>query len=370
MTSAGPPIATEAPRDGDVLYLSFRHPRGPRWLVPRGRALRNAGRHLYQPYKIGGRVFQLQMSLGIGARTVSMDPARLSQLEDEIARHLSVPEVRLAFYVGQQESDERSTLVAMAPTGRPLAFGRLSSRSDDASALAQERDMLETLNGAPTVAPHVPAVLGFDMSDGRILLLVEAGPGRAGPARFTTDHARFLGDLRNQFGAPGTFEESQLAIRAADALEHASTDRPDAWHAVLRGGLERVSQSLRGTRLDLVPAHRDFAPWNTRIGPNGLFVFDWEAARHGYTPNYDYYHFRFSSLVNLGASTRPSRFLDWFRDAPFAAGDLEPAFFLAYLVDYALSRDLGETMSTIADDDRTVLNQLWTALTTMDEWYG
>ena len=230
--------------------------------------------------------------------------------------------------------------------------------------------MLETLHRAPTVAPHVPAVLGFDMRDDRVLLLVEAGAGRAGPARFTADHAGFLGELRKQFGAPGTFDESQLAMRATEALERSSTDRPDAWRDVLRGGLERLSRSLRGTTLDLVPAHRDFAPWNTRIGPHGLFVFDWEAARHGYTPNYDYYHFRFSSLVNLGARARSSLFLDWFRDAPSAAGDLEPAFFLAYLVDYALSRELGETMSTIADDDRTVLDQLWTALTTVDAWYG
>jgi hypothetical protein len=314
-------------------------------------------------------VFQLQMSLGIGARRVTMDPIRLGQLEDEIAHHLSVPEVRLAFYLGQQETEEKSTLLAMTPSGRPLAFGRLSSRSRDASALAQERDMLETLNRAPTVAPFVPAVLGYEVNDERVLLLVEAGPGRAGPARFTRDHSRFLGELRHQLGTTGTFDESKLAVRARDMLEHPSSTLPDAWRDVLRRGLERLTLSLQGTPLDLAPAHRDFAPWNTRIGPHGLFVFDWEAARHGYTPNYDYYHFRFSSLVNLGAHMRPTRFLDWFRDAPFAMTGLEPAYFLAYLVDYALSRDLGETMSTIADNDRTALNQLWTAFMSVDEWY-
>jgi hypothetical protein len=60
----------------------------------------------------------------------------------------------------------------------------------------------------------------------------------------------------------------------------------------LHRAFERVREELGPVRLPLSLCHRDFAPWNTRVGPGGLFVFDWDGAQDGTIPLYDLFHFQ------------------------------------------------------------------------------
>ena len=103
--------------------------------------------------------------------------------------------------------------------------------------------------------------------------------------------------------------------------------------------LEQLKKGLSPVLLPLSLAHRDFAPWNTRLGPQGLFVFDWEIAEDGVTPLYDIFHFQSiqAALFKRRERLPDHRYLEALMHNLWPEGkDYMPWFYLAYLVDMSL----------------------------------
>ncbi len=91
--------------------------------------------------------------------------------------------------------------------------------------------------------------------------------------------------------------------------------------------------------LPLSLAHCDFAPWNTRLGPEGLFVVDWKRAKHRVIPLYDVFHFRAiqAALFKRGRHLPDRRLLNHLLRRLWPEGHRYlPCSYLAYLVDMSL----------------------------------
>jgi hypothetical protein len=91
--------------------------------------------------------------------------------------------------------------------------------------------------------------------------------------------------------------------------------------------------------MPLSVAHGDFAPWNTRMGPQSLFVVDWERACEGMSPLYDAFNFQAlqGALQGRRRGIRDRRFVLRLLDALWPEGRKHlPNLYLAYLADVTL----------------------------------
>jgi hypothetical protein len=59
-------------------------------------------------------------------------------------------------------------------------------------------------------------------------------------------------------------------------------------------------RQLDGVTIPCGVSHGDFAPWNTRLGSQGLYVFDWESASWDTPALWDVFHFntQVAALLN------------------------------------------------------------------------
>jgi hypothetical protein len=119
-------------------------------------------------------------------------------------------------------------------------------------------------------------------------------------------------------------------------LQHNS---PETLPANLGPALERLHDELGPASMPLSLAHGDFAPWNTRLGPSSLFVFDWERASEGMSPLYDVFNFQAlqAALQGRRGGVRDRRFLLTLLDALWPEGrERLPLLYLAYLAHVTL----------------------------------
>jgi len=67
-----------------------------------------------------------------------------------------------------------------------------------------------------------------------------------------------------------------------------------------QGALCRARQDLEGVMVPCGIMHGDFAPWNTRVENERLYVFDWESAAWDAPILWDVFHFhvQVASLLN------------------------------------------------------------------------
>ena len=97
---------------------------------------------------------------------------------------------------------------------------------------------------------------------------------------------------------------------------------PGALPANLGPALERLHDELGPVSMPLSLAHGDFAPWNTRLGPRSLFVFDWERASERMSPLYECSNFQAlqAALQGRRGGIRDRRFLLTLLDALWPEG--------------------------------------------------
>jgi Phosphotransferase enzyme family len=322
-------------------YTAYPNLRGVRWLLPTDRpVLRRAGiRGLYQPASPRGLVLKRLVDGGVlRGEKVWLEEGALAALEAAVAEALGEVEVRLAFYVGVPSPQQKVTAQVLSPAGKTLAYAKIATSSLARAAIEAEWRTLVRLSGS--LRGRVPEVLDwFSWQDSRVLLTT-SGPERAGPRRLSGAHSSFCEGLFLSSAEELVFGGSPMWTRMVETLPRLNAeDLPGTLAALYEGALRRLGEELGPVSLPLSLAHRDFAPWNTRLGPEGLFVFDWERARQGVTPLYDMFHFRaIQAALFQRRKYRPDlRSLEPLlrRLWPGGHGHL-PSLYLAYLVDMSL----------------------------------
>jgi hypothetical protein len=98
--------------------------------------------------------------------------------------------------------------------------------------------------------------------------------------------------------------------------------RDDA--ARLREALLHCRRELSDFACPFVFSQGDFAWWNIRLHPNGIFVFDWEYARLGANPLADLFHFHMMQRAAAGRTIGMAFLAKLMRRAQEFARELYP----------------------------------------------
>ena len=343
-------------------YVAYPNLRDVRWLFPagQGRLLRSGMEELFKPRSLKGRVFKMLVSRGaVPGERVLLEKEGLSRLEEEFARAFGGTKPGVAFYVGVPGAYRKVTALVMGAGGETLAFAKIATAPLAVPDVEAERRTLARLSEAPGLKGRVPGVLRYLDWQGGKILLITGGPKGPGPTELSPAHLGFLKDLFLHFAEWCVFEESPMFDRMSQklsALRPAPRALPDGAHATLGRALERLRAELGPVRLPLSLSHRDFAPWNTRMGLNGLFVFDWDGAEYA-TPLYDAFHFRAIQTVLL-KRREPAAERELLRgsleDIWPEGGDHLARLYLAYLLDMCLLYGEARAVAPEAGDDRVL----------------
>jgi len=256
-----------------------------------------------------------------------------------MARALGEAHIRLAYYVGVSSPEQKVTAQVLTPAGKPLAYAKMATSPLAQAAIEAEWRTLLRLSESESLRGKVPEVLGLFPWQGGRVLHITSGPERVGPRKLSGVHSRFCESLFLSFAEENVFDESPMWTRMTETSLRLSTDLPETLVALHDRALQRLGKELGPVPLPSSLAHRDFAPWNTRLGPDGLFVFDWERAEQGVVPLYDVFHFRAiqAALFERRRYRPDRRFMDHLLRRLWPEGHRHlPYLYLAYLVDMSL----------------------------------
>ena len=355
---SGPPGLPPRLRGGGARYRAYPSLARARWLFPADRpAVRRAGiEGLFRPGSTKGRALRaLIRSVGLPGRDVSLRGEAVARLEAEMAGALDEPEVCVAFYLGVPGAYRKITAQVMTPKGVTLAFAKISTSPATRRLIEKEHQVLRRLAKSGGLRGRVPRVLhAFDWEGSRVLLIT-GGPGRTGPGRLSDAHLALHRDVFVPFARRGTFEGSGMMSRMSETLRRVGPRLPGTLTSRLNRALERLDGELGPVTMPLSLCHRDFAPWNTRVGPGGLFVFDWDGAQDETIPLYDLFHFQAIQAALFGRKeVLPDRAL--LRRAledlwPEGRGHLS-SLYLAYLLDMSLFYGEARVNAPDAGEDR------------------
>jgi hypothetical protein len=270
---------------------------------------------------------------------VWLEESTLACLEAAMTQALGEVDIRLAFYVGVPAPHQKVTAQVLTPAGKTLAYAKIATSPLAQAAVEVERRTLLRLSESESLRGNVPEVLSwFPWQEGKVLLIT-SGPEHTGPKKLSSVHSSFCESLFLSFAEENVFRESPMWTRMTETLLRLNTDLPDPLPAYYSRAFQRLGKELGSVLVPLSLAHRDFAPWNTRLGPEGLFVVDWERAEQEVIPLYDVFHFRAiqAALFERGKYLPDRRFLNHLLQHIWPEGHRHlPCLYLAYLVDMSL----------------------------------
>lgn len=322
-------------------YAAYPTLRGVRWLLPaRLRAARRAGmREFFHPRSAKGRALKtLIVSGSLRGRRILLEEEPLSRLEERLTLLLGEA-VRIGFYIGSPGAYRKATALVFDSNGETLAFAKIATSDRARADIEAERRNLLRLSGCQGLRGHVPEMLGHFRWNSHEILVMTGGPPQPGPERLSEPHLEFCRSVFEHFASERVFAESPMWKRMSGTLHLIGPKLPEEVSSLLGRALERLREGLGDVSLPLSMAHRDFAPWNTRLGPQGLFVYDWDRAEDGATPLYDVFHFRSIQAVLLGQRERAPdrRHLQSLLERTWPEGRRHlPQLYLAYLLDMSL----------------------------------
>jgi hypothetical protein len=270
---------------------------------------------------------------------VLLDNDAITRLESELAHALAEPEIRVAFYLGVPGAYRKITVQVMDPSGRTLAFAKIATSPATKGKIEHERRILLRLWESEGLRGRVPEVLHHFEWQGSRVLLIAGGPSQPGPTILSQAHLSLCSEVFLPFAQQYDFDSSPMMTRMSEVLIRLGPRLPSALFARLDQALRLLRAELGPAPIPLSIAHRDFAPWNTRSGPQGLFVFDWDGAEEHITPLYDIFHFQAiqAALLDRREYLPDRAFLRDALDALWPGGqEYLPWLYLSYLLDMTL----------------------------------
>jgi hypothetical protein len=335
-------VGPETGKTAGRTYTAYPELAGARWLLPADRpALRRSGiGGLYQPNSLRGRALRTLIGAGVvPGEKIRLEEDALARLEAILAPVVEADAVRLAFYLGVPAPHRKVTAQVLDTAGETLAYAKIATSPLARAAVETERRALLGLSESAELRGAIPEVLGSLEWHGGTILPMTMGPPRAGPRGLSSVHLRFCTQVFRSFRMQLRFEESPMWTRMCEIWRRLQHNSPETLPANLGPALERLHDELGPASMPLSLAHGDFAPWNTRLGPRALFVFDWERAAEGMSPLYDVFNFGAlqAALQGRRGGVRDRRFLLTLLDALWPeGGERLPLLYLAYLAHVTL----------------------------------
>lgn len=210
---------------------------------------------------------------------------------------------RAAIQIGTAGPYQKASVLLTSIDGEGLALAKVAMAQSADPLVNGEARWLKELAGLRPLAGQVPRLVaeGATLS-GRRYLVTTLAPGTRQSRALTSAHLRFLAALGRARLTALSFASSPCLRHLEQALAQLEPCATPEAMAALRRALAECAMRLAGWRGPFVIAQGDFAPWNIRLHPQGIFVFDWEYARAGANPLADIFNFL---LMPQAASGRP-----------------------------------------------------------------
>ena len=227
-----------------------------------------------------------------------------------------------ALSLGTPGRFRKATVRVMNHEGRVVGYIKLPMTAEAVARVRHETTALDYLATFSSLRAHIPRVLFAGKWGKRYILFQSPGPSRAVPAEFAPVQQMFLQNLR---GVDGVHRQGNSLVEEVGARWQKTEEGFDSrWRALGRTVLMTASRELGNLHIRCGITHGDFAPWNSRISEDGLFVFDWESAERQTPYLWDVFHFEVQVASLLHGTKHPHRVLD--RDSG------ERALYLLYLL--------------------------------------
>jgi hypothetical protein len=269
----------------------------PRWLLPLTNAPRTIdGFELYTPYS---RATRLMKALVVRVRATGWEgwvrhsvlmaarsPLPIEKLATEVTgeKHLT-----FAVSLGTPGPVQKLTVQVMRTDGKILGYLKMPLKPGAEQRLRHEADTIEKLQRFAKMRGHIPRLLFAGSWEGRFVVFQSAMEGEAGPVRMTERHEEFLKTL--QGCEPAMVPGRRLLQRIAQRWERIAPRLESNWQGLGREALRIASRELDSVSLECGVQHGDFVPWNMRVQPKGLILFDWESAAWEAPALWDRFHF-------------------------------------------------------------------------------
>jgi len=283
---------------------------------------------------------------------------------------------RAAIQIGTTGPYQKASALLISSEGEGLALAKIALAPSADVMVAAEANWLRALEEVDELATHVPRLLAEGtVPNGRRYLVTSLAPTTCVTTDFTAAHARFLSRLGRSCMEIMRFDASPCCESLESALPEIAfmTTRDEA--AQLRAALSECRRSLHDFAGPFVLSQGDFASWNIRLHPQGIFVFDWEYAQRHANPLADLFHYHLIQRAAAGRSIgrwflasvmrRAQTFArQYYPESKWRASGIS-ALALAYLLDvlFHYSRASGKV-----DREEHVMRGYWSLVERRSTW--
>jgi len=213
----------------------------------------------------------------------------------------------VAIQIGTKGPHQKASALFLSENGEGLALAKIALAASADSMVVAEASWLRDLEGMDGLAGQVPRLLAEGaVGNGRRYLVSSVAPSTQVTTDFTSAHAGFLARLGRARREIMRFDSSPCCESLVRMLAEITPALMRDEAARLRDALCDCRKSLRDYQGPFVLSQGDFAWWNIRVHPRGIFVFDWECAQHGANPLADLFHYHLIRRAAAGRSVSKS----------------------------------------------------------------
>jgi len=304
-----------------------------RWILPLGNSRATlCGFQIYTPYAPVARMLKAVVCAAIWAGWNGCGCDRLLvacrealPLEALVAETTGETRPVFSMSLGPRGRGSKPTLQVMRPSGEILGYLKLPLTEAATERVRHEAEVLRRLGDFAALRPHIPRVLCAGESAIGYILFQSAGPLSPGPVEFGPLHESFLETLWRAYHVEKSGET--LLEEVAARWRKAAPSLDAEWRRLGERAFKAAARELDGLSIPCGISHGDFAPWNTRLGDNRLFLFDWESAAWDVPILWDIFNYHVQVTTLLKRKSGTDLVLD-------CAGD--NGCFLLYLLDSVL----------------------------------
>jgi hypothetical protein len=254
------------------------------------------------------------------------------------------PGPQAAIQIGTRGPYQKASALLISGQGEGLALAKIALAESADPMVVAEANWLRALQGMRGFSGDVPQLLAEGtIAGGRRYLVTSLAPSTDITTDFTAAHARFLARLGRSCMEIIRFESSPCCEALEQGLAEIAPVLRRSENMELQDALRDCRRLLRDHVGPFVFSQGDFAWWNIRVRPGGIFVFDWEYARRGANPLADVFHYHLIQRAAAGRNVSMNYLASVIRRATVFARQHYPesqwrargvsALALAYLLD-------------------------------------